>query len=513
METIDIMIGFVITGIIITLISLLIFYIHSRKSRSSGNTPGDKPGNKPGNKPGDKPGNKPGDKPGDHGNSPQNPIPPGNPIEPGDISDINVSTKPMALSGLKNYDGIAYLFWHVNNAMGTGLSKFPWDPNFKMKGKIKYFIVGIWPTWTTDNFNYIINKYGSQYKNCLASEQTATGGIEDAISLIILCQKYADSVGAQFVPFLLPPLKGWSNNIKTAGDVLTGIDGQLLIMKDIYNCPCQGVLIEGEEHYMKNIPEVNVETGKEITPSLMADHIFCAMRSSWSNDYIKSKNLKLVSDTLTIAWSEQGPMDSIKTYPSASTKWWYDFQGEGGKGNDNKTISSCEFTWPDSYEGNWTAPVGHPKLGHWKPPGLLQNCKDSDNKGGCKPLDKYKNKYRLFKETSDEPCCAGFAKGFTNDSIGRYCMPPGKYGSLTKNELFFPMDQLKQSIFTVGGPGSDLGIQYSGFGSENASLGGGPTCKKYSSTVLRDLYDNFSDTSNYGKFWNMKFGNSLAIYG
>lgn len=489
------MIGFVIVGIIIPLISFLIYYIHSKKSGSSGNTPGDKPG--------------------DHGNSPENPIPPRNPIAPGDISDIKVSTKPMALSGLNNYDGIAYLFWHVNNAMGTGLSKFPWDPDFKMKGKIKYFIVGIWPTWTTNNFNYIINKYGSHYKNCLASKQTATGGIEDAISLIILCQKYADSVGAQFVPFLLPPLKGWSNNIKTAGDVLTGIDGQLLIMKDIYNCPCQGILIEGEEHYMDSIPEVNVWTGKEISQtghaSLMADHIFCAMRSSWSKDYIKSKNLKLVSDTLTVAWSEQGPMDSIKTYPSASTKWWYDFQGEG-KGNDNKTISSCEFTWPDSYEGNWTAPVGHPKWGHWKPPGLLKNCKEG-NKGGCEPLDEYKNNYGLFKETSDKPCCAGFAKGFTNDSIGRYCMPPGKYGSLTKNELYFPMDQINQSIFTVGGPGSDLGIQYSGLGSENASLGGGPPCDKYSRTVLWDLYNNFSDTSNYDKFWNMKFGNSLALYG
>ena len=414
-------------------------------------------------------------------------------------------------SEMKNYTGIAYLFWHVNNAMGLNLSKFPWDPEHKMHGKIKYFIVGIWPTWTNDNFKYIISKYGEIYKNCLASKQTKSAGIEDTNSLITLCKNYADSVGAQFVPFLLPPIDGWSTNITTAGDVLTGIDGQLLIMKDIYNCPCQGVLIEGEEHYM-DLQDKNIwDSGKYVkgTASLMADHIFCSMRSKWSGDYINKNKLKLVTNNFTIAWSEQGPMENIKTYPTSDTNWWYDFQGEG-RGNDKMTISSCEFSWPDSYEGNWSG-----GWGHWIGQGLLKKCNGNNgNAGGCEPVDEFKTKYGLFKETTDKPCCAGFAKGFTDSSIGRYCVPPGKYGSLTKNELTFPLDQIKQNIFTAGGPGSDLAIKYSGLGSENATLSGGPPCKGYTnSSVLLDLYNDFSDKSNYGTNWRMKFGNSLALYG
>lgn len=79
-----------------------------------------------------------------------------------------------------------YLFWHVNNAMGIDLASFPWDPLFKMKNKIEYFIVGIWPTWTKDDYTHIISKYGNKYENCLAEEQLATANIEKTVNLILL---------------------------------------------------------------------------------------------------------------------------------------------------------------------------------------------------------------------------------------------------------------------------------------------------------------------------------------
>ena len=411
--------------------------------------------------------------------------------------DINkhykVDTTKMSLNNT-DYNGIAYLFWHINNAMGVNLPNFPWDPNSLMKGNVKYFIVGIWPTWTKDNYNTVIEKYGKQYQNCLAQEQTATGGMENTDKLIKLCLDYSNSIGAQFVPFLLPPINGWSSNIKSAKDILLGLDGQLLIMKEIYNCPCQGILIEGEEHYL------DVEGN-----TLMADKIFCSLRSNWSST-IPTK----ATNNLIVAWSEQGPMGNIKCFDSADTTWTIDLSKSA-----SKTTSPAEFTWPDSYEGNWTENPN--KFGTWTYPGLLTDCKDdkTKNRGGCPPDQQIATNYNLFQENASTPCCAGFAKGYTNQSIGRYCIPANKYPQLMKDKLWMPAPY-NQVIFTVGGPGADLAIQYSGLGSENASLSGGPVCKddlnQKSKNILKDLFDSFN--KNYTqKGWGLLRGKSLVLYG
>jgi hypothetical protein len=404
-----------------------------------------------------------------------------------------IDTTPMSLYN-NDYDGIAYLFWHVNNAMGIELANFPWDPNSLMKEKVKYFVVGLWPTWVEDDYNKIIEKYGTQYKNCLANQQTTTGGIEKIKDLIQLCMDYSNSIGAQFVPFLLPPINGWSSNIKTAKDILLGLDGQLLIMKEIYNCPCQGILIEGEEHYL------DVDNN-----ALMADKILCSLRSSWSKN-VPTK----ATNNLIVAWSEQGPMDNIKTFDTATTDWTVDLSK-----STSKTISPAEFTWPDSYEGNWTENPN--KFGTWTYPGLLSDCKTDKtvNRGGCPPEKEIASTYGLFQETVNNSCCAGFAKGYTNDGIGRYCISAEKYPELMKDKLWSP-SPINQVIFTVGGPGADLAIQYSGLGSNNANLSGGPPCKdnlkEKSKNLLLDLFNSFNKVYTE-KGWGLLRGKSLALYG
>ena len=396
-----------------------------------------------------------------------------------------------------------YLFWHVNNAMGIDLASFPWDPLFKMKNKIEYFIVGIWPTWTKDDYTHIISKYGNKYENCLAEEQLATANIEKTVNLILLCQEYAKQVGAQFVPFLLPAINGWSSKIQTAQDILLGIDGQLLIMEEIYHCPCQGVLLEGEEHYM----DITINNEKN---SLMADKIFASLRATWTSSVntqykYTTKDNKNTKD-IYIAWSEQGPMKSIRCFSTKDTPWDSDISK-----SITKTINGAEFTWPDSYEGNWSG-----GFGHWKPPGLLSSCNSDKNPDGCPPLQTMYDNYSMVKETNTSSCCAGWAKGYGNSDIGRYCVPANKFAQLTKDQLI--MTDKLQTIFAAGGPGADLGVKFSGLGSGNSALGVGSPCSGSdtnileNNTVLSDLFDGFNEIYLDDK-WGLKYGKSLALYG
>ena len=247
------------------------------------------------------------------------------------------------------------VIWHVNSKMGS-VSKFPWDPNYKMKGMIENFIVGIWPTW-----------HNNLEIKALATSQTATGGIMDAGSLIKLAKNYAQSINANFVPYLLPAISGWDKKISTAEDLLDGIDGQFGILKELFNVECKGVLIEQEEHYMSkdNMPNVNV--------NIMATQLFAAMKSPW----VKTKKLKYIPKDFKIAWSEQGPMppQSIQGYDSANSKI----------SNLGKPLDSTpDFTWPDSYEANW---VGG--WGHWNVP-LLKSCK-SGTKTWIRRMSSYRN--------------------------------------------------------------------------------------------------------------------------
>jgi hypothetical protein len=109
----------------------------------------------------------------------------------------------------------------------------------------------------------------------------------------------------------------------------------------------------------------------------------------------------------------------------------------------------------------------------------------------------------MIQETNSGICCAGNAKGYANNAIGRYCVPAKNWGKMWKEQLNFSQGQ---SIFVASGPGGDFAIQNSGFQS-----GTQPSSCPEDEDVLTDLLHGFF--TEYGTDWKMSNGNSFALYG
>ena len=346
------------------------------------------------------------------------------------------------------------VIWHVNSKMGS-VNKFPWDPNYKMKGMIENFIVGIWPVGGAAGPN--------------------TGDIIDEDSLIKIAKDYATKVGANVHFYLLPNQVGFKP-LKTPADIVWGIDAQMHVLQT-HGVKCEGVLLEDEELY---------GSGGTI---VKANQITAALRSQWVNTM---KKLKVISGTNTkIARYTGGDvLKTIKTYDSPTSPL---------STPSGPLAPNCDFIWPDSYEPGW---VG--AFGHWKT-SPLQHCPNPPGPKdylGCPVLPGIQKKYNYFLETSSKPCCAGTA--YLSPSNSRYCVDGKDWGPINNDLLninTFIKDPANGSIiFAAGGPGADLGIRYSS--PDNCSSANG---------ALFDVVAGFNKA--YGQNWGLIPGNSIALYG
>ena len=373
------------------------------------------------------------------------------------------------------------VIWHINNATGKELKNFPWDPTNKMKGRIKNFIVGIWPTWTQADYNNIVEKY-PKYKDIIPKQSSGTGGIMPASDLIKLSRTYAHSIGANFIPYLLPSSSGFGK-IDTAGDILMNLDGQMVVLKDVYGVDCQGLLLEQEANW-----------GKDVTSTVLV----AATRATWAS----SLSPIFINDNTKIAWYGKGPANNIEhSFPTKDSQI---------TSMTGPSIRGADFTWPDTYEATWVGGTGH-----FTQP-LVEACANPTGKDhmGCPVLPQINDKYGLFLESKDKPCCAGWS--LLTPHAGRYCIPAEKWGPLGKAYLNLGVSSEEDlhntpEIFVAAGPGGDLAIQYSGQGAETSAHPEFPKCIETIPSPLYDLVVGYNNA--YGDDWKLRNGNSLALYG
>ena len=454
-----------------------------------------------------------------------------------------------------NTNGLVNLIWHTNNMTGTSdsLTAFPWDPNNKCK-KVKRLIVSLWPEWTSTNYNNVVAKYGGSVPMLMTSY---SGGNIATNQIKTVADNWGKATNTSIEYWLLPSWgfidKKTAGSQYTAGNLLLALDAMCAIFEDTLGVAPTGVLLEKEATYDNYF--------------ITSNHIFGAMYSKWSGEFC-NKKCRYLNDCFGSAASEYAPtypdfVTSGPNYASADTNI-SDLTSNGSTRFPNFSWEDVyEAGWQDSASGHMKVPI----LGCTSPEyplgyKLKHDFELDPGMGGCKVLPSVSSQVNIWREAAaadpsnpnvnnmewgvgaddavyksfmknypgkptcspssaakfcieggprpaGTPCYAGNSTGYTRPAVGRYCIDASDYGKfynkyLSKKDKEYLDNNPTETVFVASGPGGDIAIQYSGFGSGFGEAGPGKD-------VLTPMIDGIR--GEYGEQWPCRYGNTLAIYG